>query len=141
VIVLGVDYGQARVGVALCDTASGLPRGLATLVRHGRERTLAQIADLARRHGATQVVVGVPLAPDGGVGMRGQQARNFARDLERASGLPVALQDERDSSREAMERLIEAGVGQRKRAELVDQTAAMLVLERWLSRESGSARG
>lgn len=139
--VLGVDYGEARVGLALVDAAAPvpLPRGLGTIHRKGRREAVDAIIDLARRHGAGRIVVGIPLAPDGGMGLRAAQVRNFGRDLA-AAGVAVILQDERDSSREAMERLIEAGVPQKKRAERLDEMAAVIILERWLRAAEGGAR-
>ena len=136
---LGVDYGEKRVGLALVgepekEATAGLaagPRPLETLVRRSREAALDGLVEMVRRHGVTRVVVGVPLAPDGGLGLRGTQARNFAQALAQRLEIPVHLQDERDSSREAMERLVALGVGQKKRAERVDAMAAVIILERY----------
>jgi putative Holliday junction resolvase len=131
---MGVDYGEARVGLALCDEGAPVPtpRPLATIVRRNRRHAVGEIVRLAREHGVTRLVVGIPLAPDGGVGLRAGQARNFARDLEMESGLATFLQDERDSSREALERLISAGVPAKRRGERIDEMAAVLILERFL---------
>lgn len=142
---LGVDYGEKRIGLALvsepfktgdCAGLPPSPRPLATLVRRGRDEVLARVARAAEQHGATRIVVGVPLAPDGGLGLRGSQARNFAIALGDQVDVPVFLQDERDSSREAMERLVALGVGQKKRGERVDEMAAVIILERHI-REGG----
>jgi putative Holliday junction resolvase len=136
----GVDYGTARIGVAFVDDAAPTPtpRPLATIQRRSTEQAIAELRALLQREQAQGVVVGVPLAPDGGLGSRARQARNFGERLGRALGLPLVLQDERDSSREAMERLIEAGIPQRKRADKVDETAAVIILERYLKERSSS---
>ena len=138
---LGIDYGEKRIGLALVaellapEARAGFPscpRALGTLVRKGREDALARLVETVRSEAVTRVVVGVPLAPDGGLGLRGTQARNFARALAQRLEVPVVLQDERDSSREATERLVAMGVPQKKRAERVDAMAAVIILERHL---------
>lgn len=138
---LGIDYGEKRIGLAVvaeplaAEPRTGFPtcpRPLGTLVRKGREDALARLVEMVRSEGATRVIVGVPLAPDGGLGLRGTQARNFARALAQRLAVAVVLQDERDSSREAMERLVAMGVPQKKRAERVDAMAAVIILERHL---------
>lgn len=132
-IILGVDFGTARVGVALVDDGLGVaPRPLTTVKVSGRRQLVERLTALARAHGAEMLVVGVPLAPDGGLGLRGSQARNLARDLEVGAGLPTVLQDERDSTHEALERLIAAGVPMKKRAERIDEMAAAVILERFV---------
>ena len=137
-MILGLDYGQARVGVAVYDPAvpAVAPRPHKTLTRRARARDLEALAALVRELRASLVVVGAPLAPDGGMGVRARQAAAFARDLAEVARVEIVLQDERDSSIEAMERLIEAGVGPRRRAEMVDQVAAALILERYLRERS-----
>lgn len=142
-MLLGVDYGEMRVGLALCDErlSQVLPRPLQVFVRKGRERDLEALVTLARSQGVSLLVVGVGLAPDGGYGQRARQARNFGLALSEKSGLPVVFQDERDSSLEASERLAERGVSPRKRADLLDSMAAAIILERYLaSLRQGCAR-
>ncbi|MBM3464211.1 MAG: Holliday junction resolvase RuvX [Armatimonadetes bacterium] len=131
--LLGVDFGQARVGLAISDRA--LPRGAGTVAR---KEAVARIVVLVQKERIDAVVVGIPLAPDGGRGLRARQAANFAAEIETNCGVPVHLQDERDSSREATERLIEAGVGQKRRAERIDEMAAILILERFLADVPGA---
>lgn len=131
---LGIDYGAARIGVALHDDTlpAATPRPLVTVSARRRDAALARLVALARENDVGQIVVGIPLAPDGGMGARALQVRGFARELERQSGLPTVLQDERDSSHEALERLIAAGVPMKKRAERIDEMAAAVILERFL---------
>lgn len=133
-ILMGVDFGTARVGVALLDDGLAVAAApLATVAAKARQQLVERLCALARQHGAEMLVVGIPLAPDGGdKGLRASQARNLARQLEAVSGLPTILQDERDSSHEALERLIAAGVPMKKRAERVDEMAAAVILDRFV---------
>lgn len=133
-ILMGIDFGTARIGVSLVDDRLGVgATPLTTVMAKGRGQGVEKLADLARQHGAEMLVVGVPLAPDGGDrGVRAAQARNLARGLEARTGLPIHLQDERDSSHEALERLIAAGVPMKKRAERVDEMAATVILDRFV---------
>lgn len=130
---MGVDYGEGRVGIALYDESIPVagPRALTTLRRRSRSQVIEQIASLASQHAVTRFIVGIPLAPDGGVGLRASQARNFARALSDRTSLPALLQDERDSTSEALERLIAAGVPMKKRGERIDEMAAVVILERF----------
>lgn len=136
---MGIDYGRARIGLALYDETSSyaVPRGLTTLRCKTRQQAIGQIAELARSEGVSRLVVGIPLAPDGGVGVRASQTRNFARLLASRTQLPVFMQDERDSSSEALERLIRTGVPMKQRAERIDEMAAVVILERYV--RSGTA--
>jgi putative holliday junction resolvase len=134
-MLLGIDYGEVRVGVALCDERfdSVAPRPLLTLTRRGRQRDLEALTRTALTHGVSLIVVGVGLAPDGGYGTRARQARNFGAELGAMAGLPVAYVDERDSSIEAAERLAALGVSTKRRGELLDPMAAAIILERYLA--------
>lgn len=131
---MAVDYGQSRIGLALYDETSPLavPRALGTLQGKRGPQAVQDIADMAERNRVSRLIVGIPLAPDGGLGQRARQVRNFARMLEEASNLPVVLQDERDSSREALDRLIAAGVSMKRRAQRIDEMAAVVILERYV---------
>lgn len=133
-ILLGIDFGTARIGVALVDDRLGVgATPLTTVTAKGRGQAVEKLAALARQHGAETLVVGIPLAPDGGDrGVRAVQARNLARELETRTGLSTHCQDERDSSHEALERLIAAGVPMKKRAERVDEMAAAVILDRFV---------
>lgn len=131
---LGVDFGEARIGLALYDPAvpQAAPRPHSTVAARDRKKAVAAVLEAARLYGVARIVVGVPLAPDGGVGMRAAQARNFARALSAGTEIPMVLQDERDSSREALDRLIAAGVPMKRRAERIDAMAAAVILERYV---------
>jgi putative Holliday junction resolvase len=136
---LGVDVGKVRVGVALSDPDGILASPLVTVSRDmgaAADSVPADIAELARlvhEHEAVQVVVGLPVRLDGSEGTAAIDIRAYAERLARAVGhVPVVLADERMSTVVASRRLAERGVrGKRQRA-VVDQAAAVEILQSWL---------
>lgn len=130
--VLGLDLGDARVGVAISDA----DRRVA--VPHGTIRTgqppgeLKAIAALVRDLDVTAVVVGHPRSMSGASGPRAQQAEAFADALRAIVDVPVELQDERLSTAEAERSLRDAGVSGKRRRQVVDESAAAVILGAWL---------
>lgn len=131
-IFLAIDPGRRRLGLALSDEL-GWVHPLKTLERHGNRRDLEAIARLVRQHGVQAVVVGLPLNMDGSEGEAAQSARRLAAELEKALALEVYLQDERLSSFEAEDRLKAAGLRPGRRRSVVDQMAAVVILEDFLA--------
>jgi len=130
--VLGLDLGDARVGVAISDA----DRRVA--VPHGTIRTgqppgeLKAVAALVRDLDVTAVVVGHPRSLSGASGPRAQQAEAFADALRAIVDVPIELQDERLSTAEAERSLRDAGVSGRRRRQVVDESAATVILSAWL---------
>jgi len=129
--VLGLDLGDARIGVAISDDERRLAVPLGT-VRTGAPADLRAIADLVREHGATLVVVGHPLLLSGEAGERAHHAERFAEALRALLPVPVVLHDERLSTVEAERALREAGASGRERRGVVDRSAATVILQSWL---------
>jgi putative Holliday junction resolvase len=144
---LGVDVGKVRVGVALSDPDGILATPLATVSRDlgaAANSVPADIAELVRlvsEHEAVQVVVGLPVRLDGSEGDAATDIRAYAQRLARAVGdVPVVLSDERMSTVVATRRLAERGVrGKRQRA-VVDQAAAVEILQSWLDAQRRQTR-
>lgn len=130
--VLGLDLGDARIGVALSDPDRRLAVAVGTVHVGQPPGELNAIAALAREHEATLVVVGLPLAMSGEHGARAQHASHFADALRAVLDVPVALQDERWSTVEAERGLRAAGIKGRDRRQVVDRTAAAVILQAWL---------
>jgi putative Holliday junction resolvase len=107
---LAVDYGRARIGLAIADPETQLPRPLLTLERVNRNEDMRRLRELAREHGVRQVVVGLPLRLDGTRGEMAEEATRFASRVHKQLGLPVDMIDERLTSWEA-ERLLEEQSG------------------------------
>ncbi|HOG17215.1 MAG TPA: Holliday junction resolvase RuvX [Syntrophales bacterium] len=130
--ILGLDYGEKRIGVALSDELGLTAQPLMTLQRKSRRRDLEDLAQIIRTHGVERIVVGYPLRLDGSEGIQCEKVQRFITSLESAFGVPVVRRDETLSTRQAEEILAEAGVRREKRRELVDRIAAGLILQGYL---------
>lgn len=108
--ILAVDYGRARIGLAIAETEAQLARPLLTLDRVNRNEDMRRLRELAREHGVRQIVVGLPLRLDGTRGEMAEEATRFAARLRKQLSLPVDMLDERLTSWEA-ERLLEEQSG------------------------------
>jgi putative Holliday junction resolvase len=129
--VLGLDLGDARIGVAISDEARRMAVPLGT-VRTGAPADVRAIADLVREHGVTLVVVGHPLLLSGKAGERAHHAERFAAAMEKSLDVPVLLQDERLSTVEAERALRESGTTGRDLRRTIDRLAATVILQAWL---------
>ena len=128
--LIGLDPGTRIIGVALTDVGVSLASPYGSIRRRKLRDNAAEIVGIARKEGAGGLVVGFPLSMDGSVGPAAQAARDWALALSDATGLPVALWDERLSSAAVNRFLIaEADLSRRKRAETVDQSAAAWILQ------------
>jgi putative pre-16S rRNA nuclease len=134
--VLGLDLGDARIGVAISDDRRRIAVPLGT-VRTGAPADVKAIADLVHGHGVTLVVIGHPIHLSGEAGERAHHAERFAEALDAFLGVPVLLQDERLSSVEADRALREAGASGRGRRRAVDRSAATVILQAWLDAAGG----
>ena len=135
---LAVDVGAVRVGVALSDPAPLLAAPLATLARDETgQGDLNQLADLVVEHNVVEVVVGLPRTLAGGHGPAAQAAEAYASVLaERIAPVPVRLADERLTTVTASRVLSERGVRGRRQRAVVDQAAAVEILQAWLDARS-----
>lgn len=128
---LGIDVGSVRIGVAVSDPDGLLATPVETVSRDERGgRDLARLRELVEEHEAVEVVVGLPRSLSGAEGAAATTAREFAVRLGRAlAGVPVRLVDERFTTVTAHRNLREAGVRGRRRKPVVDQAAAVLILQ------------
>jgi putative holliday junction resolvase len=130
---IGLDLGERRIGVALCDSAGTLATPYEVIQRSGdRARDHLRIAELVAEAEAEVVVVGLPLSLDGTVGPAAAGVQAEVAELREHLGVPVEVWDERLSTVEAAQRLRAAGVPGRKRRHVVDQVAATVILQSWL---------
>lgn len=128
--LLGIDPGSRVIGVALSDVNVSLASPYGSIKRGRLRDNAAEIVAIARKEGAAGLVVGWPLSMDGSVGPAAQAARDWAIALSDATGLPVALWDERLSSAAANRFLIrDADISRRKRGAAVDRLAATWLLQ------------
>jgi putative pre-16S rRNA nuclease len=134
--VLGLDLGDARIGVAISDPEGRLAVPLGT-VPTGAPQDLKAIAKLVTENDVSAIVVGHPISMSGAAGPRARQAEEFAGALRSFLDIPVELHDERLSTVEADRALREAGASGRERRRAVDRSAAAIILQAWLDRRRG----
>ena len=144
--ILALDYGRARIGLAIASAEAALAQPLGTLDRINRNEDMRRLRELVREHGVKQIVVGLPLRLDGTRGDMAEEAARFARRVQKQIGLPVEMVDERLTSWEA-ERMLEeqqgrtihAASSKKRRKESakpgVDAMAAALILKEYLDRQ------
>lgn len=138
---IGVDVGSVRVGVAVCDPDGVLATPLRTLRRAGDESDIQEVADLAAERDAIEVVVGLPLSLDGTERAAAEAARGWAKALRRRTpGLAVRLVDERMTTVDAHRAMRASGLRERQRRDVVDQQAAVLILQAALDAERVSGQ-
>jgi putative holliday junction resolvase len=135
---LGIDVGAVRVGVAICDPDGVLATPLVTVPRDvGGGSDLRTIAGLVAEHEAVGAVVGLPRTLAGRDGPAAEAARTFADALRGVLDVPVELSDERLTTVVATRQLRERGVKGRKQRAVVDQAAAVAILQGWLDTHRG----
>lgn len=131
--VMALDYGTRRTGVAVCDELGITVRPVETIGGANRREAVERAAALVEELGATLVVIGLPLGMDGCEGSAGRRVREFADLLRGLVTVPIELYDERLTSREAEQMLIEQGFDRRERKAKADEWAAMILLKDYLS--------
>ena len=140
--IMGLDFGSKTVGVAISDEL-GLTAQGKEIVRREREnklrQTCARIEELIVEYGVERIVMGLPKNMDGSEGERVEKTKEFQEMLERRTGLEVVLWDERLTTVAADRYMSEAGIRGAKRKELVDEIAAVFILQGYLDSLSNKA--
>jgi putative Holliday junction resolvase len=132
--LIGLDLGTKTIGVATSDPDRRLATAVETVARTGFTADAARLLALAKERNAAGFVLGLPINMDGSEGPRAQSTRAFARNLARLTELPIALWDERLSTAAVERELIAADVSRAKRAGVIDQHAAVFILQGALDR-------
>ena len=131
--ILGVDWGEVRIGLALSDETQTLATPLETLVRRaGKRFPVARLLELSSLHGPVGVVVGLPFSPEGEEEESATAAREMAGTIARRTGLPIEFWDERMSTARALTAIWEQGGSARGRKKDVDALAASVLLQHFL---------
>jgi len=138
--LLGVDWGERRIGLALSDETRTLAQPLTTLTRRsGKRFPMRELLTLLEQHSVTGVVVGLPLDQEGTEAEAAAAARALAADIAHHSGQPVELWDERLTTARALRAVRAMGGSTRGRKDDVDALAAALLLQHYLDAKRGSA--
>lgn len=130
--IMGIDYGDARTGVAISDLLCSIVGSTYVLPSRNTEKLLNDILQMVNRNEVGQIVVGLPKNMDGSEGPRALLCREFAEKLEGLTGLPVVMWDERRTTVEAHNILSQHNYHGKKRKETVDAVAASLILSGYL---------
>ncbi|NMP38155.1 MAG: Holliday junction resolvase RuvX [Clostridiales bacterium] len=131
-VILGVDYGDARTGLAVCDKSELLASPAGVICERNTERLVSKIASVAAQKGCEAIAVGCPKNMDGSCGFRAQACMEFAQLLGKACALPVSLWDERLTTVSAHNVLNESDVRGKKRKAIIDEVAAVMILQDFL---------
>lgn len=135
--IMGLDFGSRTVGVAVSDSLLLTAQGV-EIIRRSREnklrQTLARIEELILEYEVEEIVLGCPKHLNGTEGVRVELTEEFKEKLERRTGLPVFLWDERLTTVAADRTMMEAGIRRENRKEYVDKIAATLILQGYLDR-------
>lgn len=132
-IIMSVDYGDSRTGLAVCDKNEILASPVAVIFEKYEPKVIEQVCLHAKNTKAELIVVGLPKNMDGSCGERAEKCRSFAAALEDKSGIRVVMQDERLTTVSAHRALNEVNVRGKKRKNIVDAVAAVMILEDYIA--------
>ncbi len=138
--VLGLDFGEKRIGLAISDPLGATAQPLEVIDRQSLADDIDRIGEMAARRDTSKIVVGLPLNMDGSVGPQARRVRRFAARLRRELELEVVLWDERLSSAEAERALLHADERRSRRSEVRDAVAAAVVLQAYLDAQRRSVQ-
>ncbi|SDI85970.1 Holliday junction resolvase RuvX [Natribacillus halophilus] len=130
--ILGLDVGDKRIGVAISDALGLTAQGLETVMVKGQEATVAMILQIVHDQDVEKIVVGLPKNMNGTLGPRAEITQTFAAALEEGTDVPVQFWDERLTTKAAERTLISGDVSRKKRKQVVDKLAAVLILQGYL---------
>ena len=131
-IIMSVDYGNVRTGIAVCDKMQVLASPVCVITEKDREKLVVKISDLAKEKKAERICVGIPQNMDGTYGFRCDECKALGEMIEEKSNIPVVYQNERLTTVSAHNILNTADVRGKKRKEIVDAVSAVLILEDYL---------
>lgn len=131
--IMGVDYGDARTGIAISDLLCSIVGSTCVVPSRNTEKAIADIVKLCKENMVGEIVVGLPRNMDGTEGVRAEVCREFADKLAAATGLPVKMWDERRTTVEAHNILSQHNYHGKKRKNTVDAVASSLILEGYLA--------
>ncbi len=132
-VLLGLDIGDIRIGVALSDELGVAAHPLCTLTRKNRKVDLIAISDLVSIHKVGRVIIGLPISLDGSIGPQAEKIQKFAKRLAQVIDIPIEFQDERFTTAEAEEILRDLNKDIEEQKELIDEVAAVIILTDYLN--------
>lgn len=136
--ILALDLGKKRIGLALSDELGITAQGLETLEREGRRIDIEALRRLTAEYKVKLILIGDPLHMSGEPSRQGEYTREFAKELEYKTGLPIRFWDERWTSREAERTLRGSGIAHDKRKPAIDRLSAVILLQSYLDSAEAS---
>ena len=134
-VLLGLDIGDIRIGVALSDELGVAAHPLCTLTRKNRKVDLIAISDLVSIHKVERVIIGLPISLDGSIGPQAEKIQKFAKRLAHVIDIPIEFQDERFTTAEAEEILRSLNKDTEEQKALIDEVAAVIILTDYLNQD------
>lgn len=139
--ILGIDYGDRSIGLALSDKLRITAQTFGRYQVKNRKEDASYFKGLVKQHQVSKIVIGLPLQMDGSEGARVEKTREFARWLEKILGLPIVFWDERLTTKQALGILHQQKMNGRKKKKFKDQVAATLILSNYLESERRACHG
>lgn len=133
---LGLDLGSRTLGVAISDKSGTIARSL-EIIRHNEDydSLVPKVKEIVEKYGVDEIVLGYPKNMDNTVGYKAKLSEEFKKKLEDEIEIPVNLQDERLSTKEAQDVLIKGDISRKKRKKVIDSMAACIILETYLNKK------
>ncbi|MDE0637256.1 MAG: Holliday junction resolvase RuvX [Candidatus Poribacteria bacterium] len=138
-VLLGLDVGDVRIGVAVSDALGSGAHPLCTLTRTNRQRDITAIGDLASIHEAERIIIGLPVSLDGTLGTQAEKVQKFGNRLSEGLDIPVEFWDERFTTSEAEDILDRVNVDPKDRRKIIDQVAAVIILDEYMRSNANEA--
>jgi putative holliday junction resolvase len=129
---MGLDVGDKTIGVAVSDELGWTAQGVETIRREGKKKDYARLEELIKQYDVGEIIVGLPKNMNGTIGPRGELCQVFAEYVHNRSHLPVKMWDERLTTMAAERMLISADVSRKKRKQVIDKMAAVMILQNYL---------
>ncbi len=130
--ILALDVGERRIGVALSDALNITAQGLETIKIGKKKDALQEIRDLAKEHGVSKIIIGLPFNMDGTKGTAAGLVEEFVGMLKKETPVPIEMIDERLTTLQGERVLLEADLSRKKRKAVIDKIAAQLILQNYL---------
>ena len=130
--IMGLDYGDKTIGVAMSDEMGWTGQNLEVIKRSSKVKDMARLREIVNEYGVDEIVVGLPKNMDSSIGPRARLCISFAEALKRELNIRVQMYDERLSTLIAQRTLLEADVSRKKRKRAVDKMAAAVILQDYL---------
>lgn len=131
-VIMAIDYGDVRTGVAVCDKFEMLASPVCVITQRNTEKLIEEISELAKQYKAELLVVGLPKNMDSSIGSRAEKCSEFADMLSQATGIEHIMRDERLSTVSAHNALNNTNTRGKKRKSVVDQVAAVVILQDYI---------